>query len=447
MNPTPTFVVHAAMIGWFPFCIGLFAVFGPLRAVALGLIIGLFALPNATYEFSGIPDYDKTLAIGFGVAVAAMVMDSKRFATLRFSWIDLPVVLFCVAPFLSAIKTGYGTWWGLSESFSVFIQWGVPWWLGRLYVSSPAAMRYFAIVLVGAALVYLPFCLFEIRMSPRLHEIVYGIRLRSFKHAARSFGWRPNVFMVHGLKAAMVLSMAALTAYWLWASRAVRQIAGIPIGIAALSLALLTAATQSANALLMLLVGGAVLFAASTARWRFPLLVLALVPPVYIGLRWGVEWRGEELVELAKAVFGERRSLSLDYRLENEAFLAERSKLRPWLGYSAIADLTGGNVDESQGKVVTDSMWLILVATFGLLGLAGAFGVLLLAPFLQWKRCPVAAWRHPMFAPMATFSVIVTLHAIDCLLNAYPNAVFIAMAGGVAQGLGTRRGRSVWGLM
>ena len=440
----PTFMVHVAMLGWFPLCMAFFVALGAVRGAILGLIVGLFVLPNAAYDFQGLPPYDKMMAVCVGVAVAAMIFDSKRIFAFRPRWIDLPVAVFCSAPFVSAVANGeMGAWFGLSESFGIFVTWGVPWILGRVYLTTPAALRWFAVCFVGAALVYLPFCAWEIKMSPRLHEVVYGIKLKSFKHAIRSLGWRPNVFLEHGLMAAMVIAMATLTAFWMWIAGVKRRVCGVPMLLVVALLALLTLAAQSSGALLMLAAGVGCLVLARSMRWSFPLALLVLLPVVYVGVRHGLEWQGEELVETAEALFGERRANSLQYRLDNENVLTARAKQKPWLGWGAIASFTG-NVSEEGHRAIIDSMWTVLIGVYGYLGLCGAFATLLLAPFLVWRRLPVRLWGDPRFALLAVFGVILTLYAADCLLNSFPNPIFVAAAGGVSHALGTRGGLHPW---
>lgn len=53
--------------------------------------------------------------------------------------------------------------------------------------------------LVIAGLIYTVPMLYEIRMSPQLHTIFYGYFPHSFGQQARGGGFRPVVFMGHGL--------------------------------------------------------------------------------------------------------------------------------------------------------------------------------------------------------------------------------------------------------
>ena len=247
------FVVDAVMAGWYPLCFVLFMLLPPARAVAVGLVLGFLLLPNVGYDLPGMPNYDKGLAIVLGVGAAAVLCDSGRILSFRPRAIDVPLLILCGATFLSALVNGYVAYRGLSNAFEFLVRWALPWVLGRLYFADFEAQKYLALAVIAGALVYVPFALWEVKMSPQLHREFYGEMLRSFKHARRSFGlWRPNVFVEHGLAYALFNSLAALCAFWLWHTRAVRQVWGFPMGFVVTVLVCMTLAAQSGNAILLL---------------------------------------------------------------------------------------------------------------------------------------------------------------------------------------------------
>src|SRR5439155_21163091 len=78
-------------------------------------------------------------------------------------------------------------------------------------------------------LVYVPLCWFEVRMSPQLHVWVYGVRHHAFVQQMRDGGYRPMVFMQHGLMVAMWMAMTSLIGCWLWKAKTIRQIGDVPM--------------------------------------------------------------------------------------------------------------------------------------------------------------------------------------------------------------------------
>jgi hypothetical protein len=440
------FVVDVAMAGWYPLCFTLFMLLPPARAVAVGLVAGFLVLPNVVYDLPGMPNYDKGLAIVLGVGVAAMLCDLGRFLAFRPRAIDLPLLFLCVAPFVSAIVNGYGAYRGCSNAFDFLVRWALPWFLGRLYFADFEAQKYLALAVVVGALIYVPFALWEVKMSPQLHREFYGVMLRSFKHARRAFGlWRPNVFVSHGLAYALFNSLAALCAFWLWHTRSVTRVWGFPMGSVVLVLFGMTLAAQSGNAILLLGLGLLCLVLATRNRAAFPVLALVLIPPAYVTLRQGLRWDGHELVAVAESVFGRSRAVSLNVRIESEVFLRDKILERPWFGYEDFKEFTGNRGRETEeSPVLVDSRWLLYLGLYGVFALVGLWSMQLLPPFLLWRKLPPAYWSHPALAAATALGVASLLVTLDGLLNAFEIQAFTAGAGGVAHLLGTREGRRLW---
>ena len=442
-------LAHLVMLGWFPVCLALFLYCKPAKAVATGMVMGLLLLPNISYEFHRIPEYDKTIAVGFGLVVAALILDRRRLLSFRPRWVDLPVVVLCLSAFFSSLANGRGLWDGLSGMFDHFARWGVPWILGRVYFADFKPQQQLALAIVVGALIYTPFCLFEIKMSPLMHQLVYGVKLKAVKHAHRGMLWRPNVFLVHGLMAAMYLGMAAFLAFTLWLSKAKEQLRGFPMIAVAGLLMVVTVGASSKNALLMMVAGIVCLLIAKQFRWGFPLLLMVLVPPAYIGLRQGVGWQGQELVDAVDKAFGPGRAMSIKTRLDSENVLHDRTNEKKWLGWSDAGQFTGNQTERGEPTergyiIIIDSMWLIYVGTGGLVGLISVFSIMLLAPFLAWKNIPARYWTHPALSVTVALSILSVLFALDCLLNSFDNPVFIAAGGGVCGLLGTKEGKARW---
>ena len=92
----------------------------------------------------------------------------------------------------------------------------LPFLLGQRYLGEPEAQVSLLRVLCLAALIYSLPTLFEIRMSPQLARWTYGFLAQSFVQTMRDSGFRPVVFLQHGLWLAVFLAMAALSAFALW---------------------------------------------------------------------------------------------------------------------------------------------------------------------------------------------------------------------------------------
>jgi len=224
-----------ALFGWIPLILILFALLPARRAVLSAFIIGWLFLPMASFKIPGLPDYNKVTATNVGVLVAALLFDSGRVLKFRPRWFDLPALVFCISPFFSSITNNLGAYDGFSAiAFNLFL-WGIPYFIGRIYFSDIEGMRELAIGIFVGAMLYVPLCLYEIRMSPQLHKQVYGFMQQTFRESKRWGGYRPVVFLQHGLAVGMFMCTAALAGWWMWRSGAVKRIKSIPMGFAAVA--------------------------------------------------------------------------------------------------------------------------------------------------------------------------------------------------------------------
>jgi len=90
----------------------------------------------------------------------------------------------------------------------------MPYFIGRVYFTDAESVRELAIGFFISGLIYIPICLFEIRMSPQLSKWLYGFDA-GFS-GQRLGGWRPTGLMASGLMLGMWMTAASLCAVWLW---------------------------------------------------------------------------------------------------------------------------------------------------------------------------------------------------------------------------------------
>ena len=208
-------LVPIAMFGWIPAVLVLFSLLPPRRAVIAAFLGAWLFLPVAAYPVQGLPDYDKMFAACTGVLLGVLLFDSTRVSEFRLHWLDLPMIIWCLVPFISSVTNGLGAYDGASAVLKTLVTWGLPYLIGRLYFRTTDDLRELAIGFFIGGLLYVPFCLYEIKMSPQLHRMVYGYHV-SFANSKRFEGWRPAVFMQDGLMVGMWMVTASLAGIWLW---------------------------------------------------------------------------------------------------------------------------------------------------------------------------------------------------------------------------------------
>jgi hypothetical protein len=429
--PGANFLVPVVMFGWPLLLITIFLMMPARRAVITGLIVAWLFMPVAEYEFKGIPEYNKMTATSIALFVATLLFEPNRVLAFRPKWIDLPMAVLCLCPIASSLTNGLGLYDGMSEANGQFLRWGLPYFIGRVYFTDYQAMRELAFGIFVGGLVYLPLCWIEMRISPQLHRMVYGYHQHGFMQTIRYGGYRPMIFLQHGLMVGMWMVTATLAGLALWRTGLVRQIRGIPMWAIMALLFGTTVMCRSSGAVLLLGVGILVFMSVRYLRTSLAIAALAAVCVLYITIRSSGMWDGSQLVEATRNVFGSDRAQSVETRFYNEEALAARARQQPLFGWggwgrSRIHDEYGRDI------TITDSAWIIVLGTNGVLGVAALLAVGLLPPLLLVRKVPVAWWVHPAAAPTACLAIVVTLWMVDNLLNAMFNPVYVVILGGLA---------------
>ncbi len=426
-------LVPIALFGWIPAVVAMFALAPARRAVLIALVGGWLFLPMASYPISGLPDYDKTMAACLAVLLGTTLFDPDRLTRFQPSWLDLPMLAWCLTPFMSSMASGLGPYDGLSSVLSQVVAWGIPYFVGRIYFRDLVGLQALAVAILIGGLVYVPLCLFEIRMSPQLHTMIYGFHQHSFAQSKRWGGWRPVVFMQHGLAVGMWMSVASLVALWLWRTGAWRSIRVWGGRTAFVVLLVTTMLCKSAGALVLMLVGYSSLYSLRRFGAKVALLAAAAFSPIYICGRASGLWSGDLLVSIAEAVSSDRAD-SLRSRLNNEDIIIANAKKSLLFGHGYrgwLVSNAGDPTAEEVYQAVPDGLWVIALGRNGIVGLASLYLALLLPTVVLVLRSRPAGLAAPPVAGAMVLAVTAVLFAIDCLFNAMLNPILVAAVGGI----------------
>ncbi|MCA3004289.1 MAG: O-antigen ligase domain-containing protein [bacterium] len=431
---------YAVLFTWPLITILLFS-FLPAGAAVLTAMLGAWLfLPMTGLKIPGFPDITKMTVACFSVMLATVMFDAGRFLRLKPSWLDLPMLAWCgLVPFVSALAAGWGPYEGLSGIATQSISWGIAYLVGRLYFQAPQHLTTLARAIVIGGLIYAPLCWIEMRMSPQLHNWIYGYHQHFFGQSRRGDAWRPTVFMQHGLMVSVWMSTAALLAAWLAWTRSVPTLFRLPMWLWAIVL-LITAALCRSTGATLLMIGGAGLLAATwLLRTRLLLVVLISIPITYAGLRTLGNWDARQLDAAISAVFPEERAGSLRIRLDSET--------QTWMLLRGSETFGRGRFDflevkasEDFGRgIIPDGYWVIVLGIYGLVGLSIFFAMLILPPLTALLAIPAPALRSPAIAAVVGLSTVLVLYVVDCLSNAMLNPIFTMIAGGLVSVAATLR--------
>ena len=267
------------IVGWIGVAYVLFRRLpGPVAALAV-VIAGQMFLPELVAEPTTenappalalpIVKFTKANTIGYALLFGSLAVDWRRWGSVRPRWFDLPMAAWCICPLFPPVVRDIGPFAGLYEGgnqvLTQTLLWGVPYWCGRLYLGSWDGLRTAAAAIVLGGIIYAPLCLLELRISPQLHHWIYGYHQHEFAQTKRDGGYRPMVFMAHGLMVGFWMAAAALTAFWLWRERTFRVVGlhrslpAIGLGWVALGLATLLLFMHSMGAVVLGIAGAAAL--------------------------------------------------------------------------------------------------------------------------------------------------------------------------------------------
>lgn len=429
---------YAALLLYPVFSLSLFLLWKPQTAVFWTYLIGWLYLPLIEIDLPGIPNYGKFTASNLVILPCIALFDPGRLARWRTSWVDLAVICWIVSPFFSSIANNLGAYDGLSGAVRHLLTYGVPYIVGKLYLFDAEGYRGFVRAFVIAAAVYTPLMLVEMRMSPQFHQWIYGISGRSgwsFSGLFGPLGWTPTVFMNSAFEVSLLMTMATLFTFWELKNKST-LFRSVPFSnlnrLAFFGLFLILC--KKLTGFFLSLFGIAIL------SWRPRLMctVFACFPILYATLFITGAYRGEGLRD-AIATISEERAHSLQFRLDNDKQLVDKALIKPVFGWAGWGR---NRVYDENGKdlTITDSMFLITFGTLGLIGLVSSM-VMFLGPVFTYLAALPRSFSTQDASPWVSLpmAVILILHSIDNLFNAFPNPIYPMLAGGLASSITSKR--------
>lgn len=287
-----------------------------------------------------------------------------------------------------------------------------------------ANLRLVLLALFVGGLVYSLPMLIEVRLSPQLNNMIYGYFQHYFAQAIRGDGFRPLVFLNHGLWAAFFAMSAFAAALALWRIDNSRRRILYLLLAGYLGAVLVLCKTLGALLYGLLLVPLIALF---STLWQIRLAAfVGLLAVSYPLLRTADVVPYDRMVAQAAKVSIDRAN-SLQFRFDNEKVLFDRAGLKPAFGWGTwgrnqILDPVSGNF-----KTVTDGRWIITLGVFGWVGYIAEFGLLVLPLFLLWRIARKPGAQLPRAA--GVLALMLAINLIDLIPNATLTPITWMIAG------------------
>lgn len=426
-------LVPLALMAWMPLVVWAISKFEKRIVVAGAFVLGWMFLPEAKIPLPGLPDLSKMFATCVAILAGSFIFDRKTLLSVRLSVMDLPMFLWCTSPFFSSLANGIGAYDGLSETLAQTVTWGLPYFVAKVYFGDPEGLKTLALAIFLGGIVYIPLCFIEMAISPQLHRMTYGFSQANILQSMRGDGFRPVVYMQHGLMVAMWMVSATFFGIWLhYAKLLPKKLPMIPIPTVWFIPALFftTVLMKSSGALGLFIIGMFTLFTAQRFKTPIIFIILLLIPPTYMISRSTGYWDGTNLSSWIERNYSAERAQSLQFRFDNEEMLIDKAKEGSFFGWagwgrSRVYD------DDGRDLTITDGLWIISYGVRGIYGIVLMTIAIILPMVLLLIKVPLKEWASPRYAAASVFATMLTLYMIDNLLNAMVNPIFMLFAGGI----------------
>lgn len=414
----------------------------PAKAAALLLLLPLMFLPEQVYfKIPGLPIFNKERIAVFWLYVGILLFHRDRLGSVHLGrWVKLFMLLLVggnvITIFANSDALKYGAvdvpahvpYDAVHAIVIDAFDYVLPFLAGAAMFKGRKDLRLLFRLLVGAGMVYSILQLIEIRLSPQLHNWVYGFFPHSFLQTLRGGGFRPTVFMIHGLAVAMfnLVALMAASALYKLKLRAFR----IPSGWAFPYLWLVLVLSKSMAALLYSLVAvPLILFASPKTQLRVAVLLGAIVL-VYPAFRGAGLIPVDDINAWVTSELGEERAGSIMTRFVNEERLLERADERYFFGWGWYGRAYPYDAETGHASGIRDGDWIITVGDWGRVGFFGKYLLLLLPLFMAARRLK---WVRPEGDRrlLAALGLIIAFSAFDLLPNGNFNYLVFLFSGAV----------------
>jgi hypothetical protein len=419
---------YAAIVVW-PLVAIVFFRAKPLTTAILWTILGgHMLLPvNTAIDFPMIPPFDKVTVPALAAFAGCRYVAQKRINYLgRYPLVRWLVCLYLVLPFITAELNAEAIYSGAKflpgmthyDALSAVVQQVImflPFFIGRQFFRSYDNQLLIFKTLALAGLGYSLLMLFEVRMSPQLHTWIYGYFPHEFGQQMRYGGFRPVVFMGHGLLVAFFAAIAFISATLLWQLKIkIRQFSAAHVSGYFLVVLVLCKSMAS------LVYGFAAFLLIKFSKIKTQLriaAILALLALLYPTMCIMNVFPHQMLLENVQSIDAERAQ-SMKFRFDNEHDLLEHGREKFFFGWGSW----GRNrlYDEYTGKDIstTDGHWIVTFGQFGWLGFIAEFGLLTVPVFRAISAAKYAQSRQEQIL-LAAHTLLAGIIIIDQIPNGF----------------------------
>lgn len=439
---TPNGLAYLVLIAWPLVSLALFRTQPVGRALIASMLIAYLFLPPgpAGFDLPLIPTLDKETIPSLTAFAICFFMYGRK---MRFLPGPLPakilLLVFVFSPLATAMTNGeallFGNFYiqglGIKEGLSMVADKMItimPFILAMNFLNKESDQRGILIALVIAGLVYSLPMLLEVRLSPQLNTWIYGFFQHSFGQMMREGGFRPIVFLYHGLWVAFFCFTSVVAAFTLFRHEKRLNRPAQKYLLAGIYLFGVLFLCKSLGSFLYALGLVPLLVFFSTRMQMRAAMLLTIIALLYPVLKGNYLIPEREIISQAYQISPDSAQ-SLHFRLVNEALLLDRATQKPVFGWGSFGRPL---IHNSDGRILTipDGRWVITLGSLGWVGYVAEFGLLALPLFILMIRLRGVPNRSlpPL---LGGTSLILATNMFDMLPNATLTPLTWLIAGGL----------------
>lgn len=431
----PNIFAHIVFFTWPLIVLWLLKKYPTQKALFLAITLSILFLPaNYDIDLPGFPSLGREELTSVSLVVFLFLL-GKRLRVFQPGIIQKLIIGYALVLLVAAatntesvlnggkLLPGTTYYDGFSNVIKMLLTF-VPFFIGRYFFSDIKDTEAIFKLLVVIGLLYSLPMLLEIRLSPQFHRWVYGYHGGGFIQQIRGDGFRPTVFVGHGLPLAFLFSTFIIAALALHKNK-IRYVF-LPRNFIILYLIVVLILSKTWSALLYSLIGAVFIFKLAPSKqvkWALFLSVFMLIYP--IAKTTGTFPEKEVISNIRE--FSVDRAQSLEFRFQNENMLLEHALKKPLFGWSGWGR---NRVYDSYGKdlTVTDGKWVLEIGLNGIVGFIFYYAILLIPLFMATKNVRyIKDDKQKVY--FCALAVILAVCIIDSVPNTGMGSMHLLLAG------------------
>jgi hypothetical protein len=416
----PNDFAYFTLLVWPIVSIALYVKYPVIVATFWTIVGGYLLLPvGVEYDFPLIPPLDKKSIPAIMAFIGCRYIAKKEINILPLPGIERKLIILLLLGSVATVMTNsepvaepnrYIPGLSFHDTLSTILShWLmlIPFILGVQIIKTRENQLQLLRLLVIAGLWYSILIIFEIRMSPQLHTWLYGFFPHSWGQQIRYGGFRPVVFLGHGLWVSIFIFMILSSIVSL--SKLKQQLFRFPDKLIIIYFMVLLFLAKGVGSILLGMSFILVMMFLKDGVISKVSQLIAIVAISYPLLCTANLFPHDQLIGFIELVDSARAD-SLQYRFDQESALLDRASQKLFFGW-------GGWDRNRLEHSVTDGYWVILVGKFGLIGFAAIFG-LMFSSVIRVKESYSAIKEKSEAKYMAGISLMMALLMIDQIPNA-----------------------------